>query len=220
GGGTLSAFSFAQIPVSIILGLALGLLTGLILALIFKKHHMRDSAKVLIMLGTSFLLVAAEQWLDGIVPVSGLLAVMSMAIAIQRRCPVAAARLSLKFGKLWVAAEVILFVLVGAAVDIRYAADAGGAVVAVILLALIVRSVGVLVCLIRTPLNFKERAFCVISYLPKATVQAAIGSVPLALGLGCGQIVLTAAVMSIIITAPLGAFGMDISYKHLLTRDK
>lgn len=217
-GTGVSVWNFAQIPISIAAGLVVGLLLGFVLALLFKKIHMRDSNKVVILLGFSCLLVATEKWLDGIIPMSGLLAVMGMAIMIKLRRNEAAVRLSQKFSKLWVAAEIVLFVLVGAAVDIRFAANAGLSVVALIFIALSIRSVGVLLCMIKTKLNFKERLFCTVSYLPKATVQAAIGSIPLALGLGCGQIVLTVAVIAIIITAPLGAFLMDLTYKKLLTQ--
>lgn len=176
--------------------------------------------KVIIVLGTAFLLIALEEWLKNVIPVSGLLAVMSMACMLQLKsvAPVSA-RLSEKFGKLWIAAEVILFVLVGAAVDIRYTLNAGLGAVLLIIIALIFRSVGVYLCLIRTKLNLKEKIFCIIAYLPKATVQAAIGSVPLSLGLPCGNIVLSVAVLAIIITAPLGAFGMDMTYQRLLEKE-
>ena len=177
--------------------------------------------KVIVLLGLSFLLVSVEEWLDGILPVSGLLAVMSMAAVLKATSTeFVSKRLSEKFGKLWLAAEVILFVLVGAAVDIRYTLVAGPAAVVLILLALIFRSVGVTLCMLGTKLNLRERLFCVIAYLPKATVQAAIGSVPLAMGLSCGNIVLSVAVLAIIITAPLGAFGIDFSYKRLLEKEK
>lgn len=168
-------------------------------------------------LGISFLLVAAEDWLEGILPLSGLLAVMSMACAL-RLWGVSSVtdRLSEKFGKLWIAAEVLLFVLVGAAVDIRYTLQAGAAAVVMILLALCVRAVGVLLALAGTRLDWKERLFCVIAYLPKATVQAAIGSVPLAMGLPCGALVLSVAVLAILITAPLGAIGIDSTCRRLL----
>lgn len=218
-GAGISAWNFVQIPISIVLGLLIGLFLGFIMSFVFKKIHMRDSIKVVIMLGFACLLVSIEKWLEGIVPISGLLAVMGMAIMIKFRRSEAAARLSQKFSKLWIAAEVVLFVLVGAAVDIRYAANAGIAVVLLIFIALAIRSVGVFCCMIKTKLNFKERLFCALSYLPKATVQAAIGSVPLALGLGCGQLVLTVAVIAIIITAPLGAFLMELTYKKLLTNN-
>ena len=224
-GGGVSAMDFAGIPVSILLGIAGGALVGFLLSLFCearyeKEHYVRNSMKVIIVLGTSFLLVALETWLEGILPFSGLLAVMSMACILQLKSETfVTRRLSEKFGKLWIAAEVILFVLVGAAVDIRYTLGAGLDAVLMILIALVFRSVGVLLCMPGTKLNRKERLFCVIAYLPKATVQAAIGSVPLALGLPCGRLVLSVAVLSILITAPLGAFGMDITYKRLLTRN-
>lgn len=225
-GGSADIKAFANIPVSIILGIILGAIVGYLLYLFFetayaKKHYVRNSMKVIIVLGFSFLLIAIEGWLEGKIAVSGLLAVVSMACVLKMKCTAfVSKRLSEKFGKLWLAAEVILFVLVGAAVDIRYTLDAGLATVAMIFIALIFRSFGVLLCTVKTDLSAKERVFCVIAYLPKATVQAAIGSVPFAAGLPCGKIVLSVAVMAIIITAPLGAFGMDFSYKKFLTREK
>ena len=216
--------SFLNIPVSIVLGVVLGAIVGYLLYLFFetayaKKHYVRNSMKVIIVLGVSFLLIAIEGWLEGKIAVSGLLAVVSMACVLKMKSiAFVSKRLSEKFGKLWLAAEVILFVLVGAAVDIRYTLEAGAAAVLMILVALIFRACGVLLCMVKTNLNVKERLFCVIAYLPKATVQAAIGSVPLAAGLGCGKIILSVAVMAIIITAPLGAFGMDMSYKKLLEK--
>ena len=176
--------------------------------------------KVIIVLGVSFLLMAVETWLKGIVSVSGLLAVVSMACVLKMKSvTVVSNRLSEKFGKLWLAAEVILFVLVGAAVDVRYTLNAGFAAVLMIFAALAFRSAGVAVCLIKTSMTWRERIFCMIAYLPKATVQAAIGSVPLAIGLSCGQIVLSVAVLAILITAPLGALGIDLSYKKLLRKE-
>ena len=225
-GGSADIKAFANIPVSIILGIILGAIVGYLLYLFFetayaKKHYVRNSMKVIIVLGFSFLLIAIEGRLEGKIAVSGLLAVVSMACVLKMKCTAfVSKRLSEKFGKLWLAAEVILFVLVGAAVDIRYTLDAGLAAVAMIFIALIFRSFGVLLCTVKTDLSAKERVFCVIAYLPKATVQAAIGSVPFAAGLPCGKIVLSVAVMAIIITAPLGAFGMDFSYKKFLTREK
>ncbi|MBU5681176.1 cation:proton antiporter [Blautia sp. MSJ-9] len=225
-GGSADIKAFANIPISIILGIILGAIVGYLLYLFFetayaKKHYVRNSMKVIIVLGFSFLLIAIEGWLEGKIAVSGLLAVVSMACVLKMKCTAfVSKRLSEKFGKLWLAAEVILFVLVGAAVDIRYTLEAGIAAVAMIFVALIFRSFGVLLCTVKTNLSAKERAFCVIAYLPKATVQAAIGSVPFAAGLPCGKIVLSVAVMAIIITAPLGAFGMDLTYKKILTREK
>lgn len=170
------------------------------------------------MLSISFLLTAAGDALAGLIPFSGLLAIMAMGAAIQKKYRAAAGRLSSKFRKLWAAAEILLFVLVGATVDISYARNAGAAAVLVILGALIFRMLGVCVCMLRTSLNLKERLFCMIAYCPKATVQAAIGSLPLTMGLACGKIVLTAAVLAILITAPLGAFGVDMTYRKLLSK--
>ena len=173
--------------------------------------------KVIVVLGVAFLLLAVEEWLSGVVSVSGLLAVMSMALLLAMRSTQSVTnRLQQKFGKLWLASEVILFVLVGAAVDIRYTLKGGLPAVTMIMIGLLFRSVGVWISVLGTKLNMKERVFCVIAYLPKATVQAAIGSVPLAMGLPCGNIVLSVAVLAILITAPLGAIGMDMSYKKLL----
>lgn len=221
--GGFSAIRVINVPVSIILGILIGAAVGFLLSWVFEtsfkhKGHIRNSVKVIIVLGTAFLLIAAEERLDGIVAVSGLIAVMSMALVIaMRSVSVVVERLKQKFGKLWIAAEVILFVLVGAAVDIRYTFGAGIKALGLIFTALCIRSLGVWLCTVHTKLNAKERLFCVLSYLPKATVQAAIGSVPLALGLDCGKLVLSIAVLGIIITAPLGAFAMDFSYKRLLS---
>ena len=225
-GGSVGIGGFIGIPVSIVSGLLLGAGVGWLTGRFFEtayahRHCIRNSMKAIVLLGLSFLLVSVEEWLDGILPVSGLLAVMSMAAVLKATSTeFVSKRLSEKFGKLWLAAEVILFVLVGAAVDIRYTLVAGPAAVVLILLALIFRSVGVTLCMLGTKLNLRERLFCVIAYLPKATVQAAIGSVPLAMGLSCGNIVLSVAVLAIIITAPLGAFGIDFSYKRLLEKEK
>ena len=225
-GGSARLMDFMNIPVSIVLGIALGVAAGCGLSMFFEtacahKHCVRNSMKVIVVLGVSFLLMAIETWLEGIVSVSGLLAVVSMACALKiKSTAFVTRRLSEKFGKLWLAAEVLLFVLVGAAVDIRYTLNAGIAAVVMILVALIFRSAGVAICLLGTALTWKERLFCMIAYLPKATVQAAIGSVPLALGLPCGQIVLSVAVVAILLTAPLGALGMDVSYKRLLEKQK
>ncbi|MGE9963695.1 cation:proton antiporter [Fusicatenibacter saccharivorans] len=223
-GGSADVMSFVNIPVSILLGILLGAVAGMILAWFFEtsyshEHLVRNSMKVIIVLGTAFLLLAIEEWVEPVVSVSGLLAIMSMACVLAMRCvPEVSGRLSEKYGKLWIAAEVILFVLVGAAVDIRYTLQAGFAAVVMIAIALVVRSVGVCICTAGTRLNRQERIFCVLAYLPKATVQAAIGSVPLALGLPCGNLVLSVAVLAILITAPLGALGMDASYRKLLVK--
>lgn len=225
-GGKANLIDFFNIPISIILGIILGAITGYIISTFFEKaytlnHYVRNSTKVIIILGVSFILMAIETWLKDTVSVSGLLAVVSMACVIKIKSPDAVSdRLSEKFGKLWIGAEVLLFVLVGAAVDIRYTMDAGTMAILMIFIALCFRAIGVSLCLLKTQLNFKERCFCIIAYIPKATVQAAIGSVPLAMGLACGQIVLSVAVLAILITAPLGAIGMDISYQKLLTQQK
>lgn len=218
-GESISASSFLEIPISIVLGLFGGIAVGLLILELFKKFHMRDSYKVIVMLSIAFLLVALEDKLTGMLPFSGLLAVMSMGIIVQRNNQNLAGRISSKFSKLWVAAELILFVLVGAAVDIEYAAAAGLSSILLIAGVLIFRMIGVYTCLLKTQLSNKERLFCMIAYTPKATVQAAIGSVPLAMGLACGQIVLTVAVIAILITAPLGAFGIDMTHKKLLNHN-
>lgn len=217
---------FAGIPISIVLGILFGAAVGVALNWFFemnysRRHFIRNSAKVIIILSVSFLLLAVEGWLNGIIPFSGLLAVMSMSLVLaMRSAPSVTSRLQEKYGKLWLAAEVILFVLVGAAVDIRYTLQAGAGAVLMIAIGLLFRCAGVWLCMTGTPLNQKERLYCMIAYLPKATVQAAIGSVPLALGLPCGDIVLSVAVLSILITAPLGAVSMDLTYQKLLTQEE
>ena len=225
-GGSAKATDFLNIPVSILLGVALGAAAGVILFLIFEtayKHgsKIRNSAKVMIILGTAFLLMSVETLAKPYVAVSGLLAVVAMACVIKLKGEKSVSlRLSEKFGKLWIGAECLLFVLVGAAVDVRYTLTAGASAVGMIFAALVFRAVGVCLCMIGTELNAKERAFCVIAYLPKATVQAAIGSVPLSLGLPCGKIVLSVAVLAILMTAPLGAIGIDRTCKRFLETEK
>ena len=221
-GGNARAADFLNIPVSIVLGIAVGAAAGYALSRFFeaafaRNHMVRGSVKIIIVLSVSFLLVALETVLKGKIALSGLLAVTSMACMLARKTTgEVRARLSEKFGKLWIAAELILFVLVGAAVDIRYVSETGLATVLMVFAALIFRAAGVVLCLAGTKLSRRERLFCVIAYLPKATVQAAIGSVPLAMGLPCGKIVLSVAVLAILITAPLGALGMDAAYRKLL----
>ena len=216
--GEISASNFLQIPVSIVLGVLLGFMVGMILVSFFEKNHMRDSVKILIILSVSFLLLEVQNRLEGIIPISGLLAIMSMGIVINQKYSVLAKRLSVKYNKLWLGAEIFLFVLVGVAVDLKYAMAAGVAVIVLIVLALLFRMTGVALSLIRTKLTKRERVFCMIAYTPKATVQAAIGTIPMAMGLKCGSIVLTVAVMSILITAPFGAICVDNLYKKLLTK--
>lgn len=224
-GGSVQVMDFVNIPISIVLGVALGAVAGYLLGGFFEtayahKHYVRNSMKVIVVLGVAFLLMAIETWAKGIVSISGLLAVVAMACVLKLRSTTfVSKRLSEKFGKLWLAAEVLLFVLVGAAVDIRYTMNAGIVAVVMIGIALLFRAAGVMLCMVGTQLNVKERLFCIIAYLPKATVQAAIGSVPMAMGLACGQIVLSVAVLAILITAPLGAIGMDASYRKLLEKE-
>lgn len=211
-----SVLSFVNIPVSILLGIAIGLLIGFILAYFFKRVHIRDTSKVLIILSISFLLVVLEDALTTAITFSALIAIMFIGIGLQRNREVVAKRLSVKYGKLWVAAEVFLFVLVGATVNIGYLGKVGVQALVVIIGALAFRMLGVFVCLLGTRLKRKERLFVMMAYTPKATVQAAIGGIPLALGFACGDTVLTVAVLAIVLTAPLGAFAIDFSYKKLL----
>lgn len=221
-GGSVKAADFLNIPVSIVLGVLLGAAAGLALFFLFEKayqhsHKIRNSIKVIILLGTSFLLMGIETLVKPYVALSGLLAVVAMACVVKLKAENSVSvRLSEKFGNLWLAAEVMLFVLVGAAVDIRYTLTAGGMAVLMIFIALAFRAAGVCLCMLGTKLTAKERLFCVIAYLPKATVQAAIGSVPLSLGLPCGKIILSVAVLAILITAPLGAIGIDRTHKKLI----
>ena len=217
-GAGFQATTLLSVPVSIISGILLGVIIGYILVKIFKTIHIRDTIKVLIILSVAFLIVGFEDTINTILPVSGLLAVMAMGGMILFKYPILAKRLTGKFAKIWVGAELILFVLVGAAVDISYLSDAGLNSVLLILVALCFRILGVYISLIMTKLNNKEKLFCAIAYLPKATVQAAIGALPLAVGVVSGHLILTVAVLAIMITAPLGAIGIDRSYKRLLTK--
>jgi solute carrier family 9B (sodium/hydrogen exchanger), member 1/2 len=213
-----SILQFVNIPVSIFFGIAIGLFLGVLLAYFFKKVHIRDTSKVLIILSISFLLVVIEDKLTTAITFSSLIAVMFIGIGLQKKREVVAKRLSVKYGKLWVAAEVFLFVLVGATVNIEYLGKVGAKAFVVIIGALIFRMFGVFVCLLGTNLKRKEQLFAMMAYTPKATVQAAIGGIPLALGLACGDTVLTVAVLAIVFTAPLGAFAIDLSYKKLLNK--
>ncbi len=214
--GQISVGSFLQIPVSIGLGILLGWVVGLILVVFFKKKHMRDTVKVLMLVSVSFLMLEVQSQLENVVAVSGLLAIMSMGIVIKKKHPVTAQRLSVKYNKLWLGAELFLFVLVGVAVDLRYALAAGATVIVLVVAALVFRMGGVFLSLLKTELSKKEKLFCMMAYTPKATVQAAIGTIPLAMGLDCGSMVLTVAVVSILLTAPFGAICVDNSYKRLL----
>lgn len=215
-----SVIRFVNIPVSIILGMIIGLTIGVLLAFYFQKVHIRDTAKVLIILGISFLLAAAEDSLTTPVTFSALIAIMFIGVGLQRKREAVAKRLAVKYGKLWVAAEVFLFVLVGATVNIGYLGRVGVRALLMIAGALLFRMAGVWVCLLGTGLKRGEKAFTMLAYTPKATVQAAIGGIPLALGFACGDTVLTVAVLAIVLTAPLGAFAIDLSYQKLLTKSK
>ncbi|WP_270367500.1 cation:proton antiporter [Eubacterium ramulus] len=213
-----SVLKFVNIPISIFLGIAIGLVLGVLLAHYFKKVHIRDTSKLLIILSISFLLVVLEDKLTTAITFSSLIAIMFIGVGLQKKREVVAKRLSAKYGKLWVAAEVFLFVLVGATVNISYLGKVGVKALLVIVGALVFRMLGVFVCLLGTSLKRKERLFAMLAYTPKATVQAAIGGIPLALGFACGDTVLTVAVLAIVITAPLGAFAIDLSYKKWLSR--
>ena len=215
-----SIINFVNIPVSIILGMGVGILAGYLLAMYFEKIHIRDTVKVLLILSISFILVATEDMLNTPIKFSALIAIMFVGVGLHKKRDVVAKRLSQKYEKLWIASEVFLFVLVGATVNINYLGNMGIKALIVIFGALIFRMAGVFVCLIKTELNKKERLFTMMAYTPKATVQAAIGGIPLALNFACGETVLTIAVLAIVITAPLGAFAMDLSYKKLLRRNE
>lgn len=219
-GSNFSISSIIKIPISIIIGIILGILTGIVLVYLFKKIHIRDSIKILIILSVSFLFITVEDLLKGFIPISGLLAVMSLGATILKIYSKLARSISNKYSKLWVGAEIFLFVLVGASVDIKYVMNSGIITIILILGALVFRIFGVLLSLIKTEMNFKERLFSAIGYMPKATVQAAIGALPLSMGLASGEIILTVAVLSIIITAPLGATLIDNTYKKLLSISK
>ena len=217
--GSFSMLNLIKIPTSILFGISVGFLCAVLVIYLFKKIHMRDSLKVIIILNISFLLVTFEHSLTGIIGFSGLLAIMSMGTGIQAKNTILSKRLSVKYSKLWIAAEVMLFVLVGATVNIKYALSASIPAILLIITVLIFRMIGVFLCLVGTSLSYRERLFCMIAYCPKATVQAAIGSIPLSMGLPSGNTILTVAVLSILITAPLGAFAIDISYKKLLKKE-
>lgn len=205
-----------NIPVSIILGIIIGIIIGFILVKVFERYHIRDTKKVLLILGCAILLNALEQVMKNKIEIAGLLGVMALGFILLEKRPIVAKRLSLKFNKIWVFAEILLFVLVGAQVNIAVAYNAGLQGLAIIIVGLIGRSIGVYISLLGTNLNWKERLFCIISYIPKATVQAAIGAVPLSMGVESGEIILAIAVLAILITAPLGAIGIKITGDKLL----
>lgn len=219
-GGNVSAMQLVGIPIAIILGILVGYLTAILLVVFFKRVHMRDSAKILVLLSISFLLIALESYIKPYIAFSGLIAIMAMGVGLLQRYEVLAKRMSVRYNQLWVASEVVLFVLVGATVNIKYAVSAGPKAILLVVVALMFRMVGVFICMLHTSLNKKERFFCMLAYLPKATVQAAISGIPLAAGLACGELVLTVAVLAILITAPIGAFLIDFSYKKLLRNNQ
>lgn len=214
-----SVIRFVNMPISILLGITIGIVLGVLLALFFKRIHIRDTAKVLIILSISFLLVVAEDALTTPITFSALIAIMFIGIGLQRKRENVAKRLATKYAKLWVAAEVFLFALVGATVNIGYLGKVGIKALLVIVGALLFRMLGVYVCLLGTKLSGKEKLFTMLAYTPKATVQAAIGGIPLALGFACGDSVLTVAVLAIVLTAPLGAFAIDGTYKKWLSKE-
>ncbi|HIZ52573.1 MAG TPA: cation:proton antiporter [Candidatus Enterococcus avicola] len=218
-GGTIDMSQLVNIPIAIILGILVGIVVGLGLSQLFTKFHMRDTSKVILILSIAFLLVTLESWLEGVIGFSGLLAVMALGATIHQLKVDVAARLSLKFSKMWSGAEVLLFVLVGALINVDYAINAGLVAIMIVLGSLIFRIIGVYISLLKTNLNSKEKIFTAIAYTPKATVQAAIGGIPLAMGLASGEIVLTVAVISIVVTAPLGAILIDKTYHKLLVKD-
>lgn len=218
GGNGFSIISLITVPIAIVLGLLLGFVVARILIEIFKYVQMTDTMRTIVVLSVSFLFVTVEEVLKGTVPVSGLLAVMSLGLTIFKSERVMADELSLKLSKIWIAAEVLLFALVGASVDITYMKAAGVAAVLFIVLTLLFRILGVYISLLKTNLTRKEKLFCAISYIPKATVQAAIGGIPLASGVTAGNTILTVAVLAIAVTAPIGAIGVDVSYKSLLNK--
>lgn len=217
-GGNVSVMSFVNIPVSIIFGIIIGIIIGKALAVVWKKVHIRDTVKAAIFLSVALLLVGVEASLNTPITFASLISVMFIGIALKKDRPEVAFRLSQKYNKMWVWAEVMLFVLVGATVDIGYVAYAGVSAIVIIIGALIFRMAGVALCMAGTKLKLKERVFCMLAYTPKATVQAAIGGVPLSMGLACGNTVLIVAVLAIIITAPLGAFAIDMTYRKLLKK--
>lgn len=216
GGGTFS--SLLSVPVSIALGIGVGLLCGWLMGKLFTACHIRDTIKLIMFLSIAFLLVAFEDSFSSVIPFSSLIAVMCAGIMLQKTAPAAAARMAVRYNKMWVAAEILLFVLVGATMNLSYALTAGIAAILLIFGVLVFRMAGVGLCMIGTELNARERIFCMLAYMPKATVQAAIGGIPLSMRLACGDIVLTVAVLAILITAPLGAFLIDRTYKKLLTK--
>ena len=216
GGSTSIALSLLQIPFSIILGILTGILTGLIIYRIFVKYRPRATKKGLILIGISILFVWFEGAIENIIHISALIGIMTIGFIILEKSESMAHVISKKLGKVWIFAEILLFVLVGAQVDIHVAWDAGLAGALVICIGLIFRSIGTYISIIGTGYDFKEKMFCIVAYIPKATVQAAIGAVPLAAGVDGGEIILAVAVLSIILTAPVGAIGIKLIGERVL----
>ena len=208
------------IPLSIVLGIGLGVVFGLLLGRLYKHYRMRDTKKVLILLGVAIFMTAIESWLQDRVNIAALLGVMSMGFVLMEQKPDVSRRLASKLNKIWVLAEIVLFVLVGAQVDIAIAINAGLLGLLIILIGLSARSIGVFLATLGSHFSWKERLFCVIAYLPKATVQAAIGGIPLSMGIESGGLILALAVVAILFTAPLGAIGMDRTAPILLVNEK
>jgi len=219
-GQSIDLSLFTSLPISILTGIGFGFIIGYLFVRLFKTIHMRDTVKVLLLLSISFLLLGLEKTISNVIPFSALLAVMAIGISVLRFYPLLAHRITSKFSKIWVASEVFLFILVGAVVDLSSVQSYVWLIIVVLLFGLISRFIGVQTCLIKSNLTFKERLFTGIAYIPKATVQAAIGSIPLALGFSSGNIILSSAVLAILITAPLGAIGIDLLTSKLLTKDK
>lgn len=219
-GNNIDLMSFVNIPVSVFSGASVGLAAGFGVYLFFERTNIRDTSKTFIVLSVCFAVATLEDRFSDIIPFASLIAVMSMGLMIKKKNHGLAAKLSAKFDKLWIPAEIFLFVLVGSSVAVDSALSAGLSTLILILGVLIFRMLGVFICLTAAPLTIKEKLFCMIAYTPKATVQAAIGGLPLAYGLSCGNTVLTVSVTAILITAPLGAFAIDLTYKKLLNKNK
>lgn len=216
--GEFSVLSLVKVPVSIILGIGLGIVVGYLLNIFFRKTALRNTIKVIILLSFSFVMLEIEEILKNIVPVSALIGIMVVGLFIYQKNNNLSKQLSEKYNKMWVVGEIMLFVLVGTLLDIRYLVHGGIGLVVIILGALVFRVLGVFICLLKTNLSMKERVFCMGAYTPKATVQAAIGAVPLSMGITGGDIILTISILSIIITAPMGAIFIDKTYKKLLQK--
>jgi len=214
------AWQLAGIPISIVLGIVVGLIPGYLLFKLFLKYDWQPPRRTLLVMGTSICLLWLEEVTHNIVPIASLLGVMAIGFVILEKEEAIAHIISQKLKKLWVFAELLLFVLVGAQVNVSVAWKAGAAGLLVIFLGLVARSVGTYLSVMGTDYNWKERLFCVVSYIPKATVQAAIGAVPLEAGVAGGEVILAVAVLSILVTAPLGAIGIMIMGEPILEEQK